>query len=570
MQADLEAAGEPKKQNKDVETLRLVESFKSRAKSANRIALFLITIMITFWLSGLEPRADAITNYLGVLKLKSITNSKASLAKNAESNPSAIIQQELVPESQPGNRVILSEVRDRNSQAQQDQRQSAQRQSDQSGGIENRLQELKELESEAKKQARVPYEFPGGLKASIPLETAPVLWLALSFFSLAYFLGQRNSLLRLGSRVARYMIEAPKQSIHFQEILDDAPWWLAPLPHIKGEIVSNQDLKTTFGWTNDLPFSAMSITCYVLLILAQVKVLFLVYIFVNLDDQSHHEWIDWVAPTTASLLVLSSIAILATSFSQAELPDRLPSYDSVVSLPRRKLLCFGALGTAGALFGGFLNRIIDRRFTVREFVARNYSQYRYTPRFRRRNPGHKIQQLRHSRSGLYVNTKSSVVHYVSKNSKIYSPPGVVEANLKAVPGISDAAKDKNLESIISRLETGKLIWAAEAYALSLIEQDRIDPALQFLRLAIRTAYGKGYGKKAIRLCNLLAGLAVRYRRQEFLRVLTSDSRFVCTEFLADDSVKARLKTWTDQKSKWFQKWARASDVLPWKSGTLLT
>jgi hypothetical protein len=567
MQENLDAVGEQARKDIDDGIIRLIDNFKSKAKSANRIALILITIMITFWLSGLEPRAEAITNYLAVSKVRAAVINKARLIKGANSGPSAIVQQEVAPKPQSGDKITGLTARDTDSQGKIDGSRSAAKQRDSRDYIETRLKELKELELEAKKQARVPYEFPGGLKASIPIETAPVLWLALSFVGLAYFLAQRNGLLHLGSRIARKMIEAPQQAANFQEMLHDAPWWLAPIPHKRGELVSKQELKTIFGWTNDLPFSAMTFTCYILLILAQAKVLFLTYVFVNLEDHSHHEWIDWVAPTAASMLVLSSIAMLATIYSQAKMPDRLPSYDTVVSLPRRKLLYFAMLGTVGALFGGFINSRIDQGLIVRDYIARISSQY--TPRFRRRGNERSKQQLGRSMNGLYENKKSGIVHYVSKNGIIYSSTAVNESNLKATSDISDTASSKNLEGTVSRLETRRFVWAAESFALSLVERGKVDPALQSLRLAIRTAYSKGYGENAIRLSDLLAGLAVRYKRKEFLSQLASDGKFICTEFLADEAVKARLPKWTSPKSKWFQKWGQDSAVLPWKRGTLL-
>lgn len=567
MRDNLEAVGELSSKNIDDGIIRLVENFKSKANSANRIALILITIMITFWLSGLEPRADAITNYLGVSKLRAGVINKARLIKEAGSSPSAIVQQDVAPKLGPGNKVLISAVRDTDSQRKIDGKQSAAQQRNSQEWIESRLKELKELELEAKKQARVPYEFPGGLKASIPIETAPVLWLALSVFSLAYIMGQRNGLLQLGSRITRKMIETPQQAAHFQEMLVDAPWWLAPIPHKRGELVSKQELKTVFGWTNDLPFSIMTFTCYTLLILAQAKVLFLTYVFVNLEDQSHNEWIDWVAPTVASMFMLSSVAMLATIYSQSKMPDRLPSYDTVVSLPRRRVLFFATLGTVGALLGSFLNRSIDQNLIVRDYIARSSSQY--TPRFRSRNNERGKQQLSYSMNGLYENKKSGIVHYVSKKGIIYSSAGVNAANFKAVSDISDTAGNKNLEGSMSKLEAKRLVWAAESYALSLIEKGNVDPALQSLRLAIRTAYSKRHGEKAIRLSDLLAGLAVRHKRNEFLSELTSDDKFVCKEFLEDEAVKARLPKWTSSKSKWFQKWAKNSAVIPWKRGTLL-
>jgi len=567
MQDDLEAVGELTRKDIDDEIIRLVERFKSKAKSANRIALILITLLITFWLSGLEPRTDAITNYLGVSKLRAVVVKKARLINEANSLPSAIVQQDVAPKSQSGDKASVSAGRDTDSQGKIYRRQSPKQLKNSLDEIESRKKVLKELELEAKKQARVPYEFPGGLKASIPIETAPVLWLALSFFGLAYLLWQRSGLLHLGSRIARNMIEAPQQAAHFQEMLDDAPWWLAPIPYKRGELVSRQELKTIFGWRNDLPFSVMTCTCYVLLIFAQAKVLFLTYLFVNLEDQSRYEWIDWVAPTVASTFVLSSIAMLATVYCQAEMPDRLPSYNTVVSLPRRRLLYFAVLGTGGALFGGFLNHRIDQDLIVRDYIARSSSQY--SPRFRRRNIERSKQQLSYSMNGLYENKKSGIVHYVSKKGIIYSSAGVNAANFKAVSDISDTAGNKNLEGSMSKLETKRLVWAAESYALSLIEKGNVDPALQSLRLAIRTAYSKRHGENAIRLSDLLAGLAVRHKRNEFLSELTSDDKFVCKEFLEDEAVKARLPKWTSSKSKWFQKWAKNSAVLPWKRGTLL-
>jgi|LakMenE01Jun11ns_1017448.scaffolds.fasta_scaffold9937591_2 hypothetical protein len=567
MQDDIEAVGERTRKDIDDGIIRLVERFKSKAKSANRMALILITLLITFWLSGLEPRTDAITTYLGVSKLRAVAVKKARLINEANSAPSAIVQQEIVPIPQSGDKASVSAVRDTDSQGEIYQRQSPKQLKKSLDEIESKKVVLKELELEAKKQARFPYEFPGGLKASIPIETAPVLWLALSFFGLAYLLWQRSGLLHLGSRIARNMIEAPQQAAHFQEMLDDAPWWLAPIPYKRGELVSRQELKTIFGWRNDLPFSAMTCTCYVLLIFAQAKVLFLTYLFVNLEDQSRYEWIDWVAPTVASMFVLSSIAMLATVYCQAEMPDRLPSYNTVVSLPRRRLLYFAVLGTGGALFGGFLNHRIDQDLIVRDYVARSSSQY--SPRFRRRSIERSKQQLSKSMNGLYENMKSGKVHYVSKGGIIYSPPSVNEANLNAISDISETASSKNLEGSMSKLATNRLAWAAESYALSLVERNKVDRALQSLRLAIRTAYSKRCGQNAIRLSDLLAGLAVRYKRNDFLSQLTSDDKFVCTDFLADEAVKARLQKWTNTKSKWFQKWAKDSTVLPWKRGTLL-
>ena len=573
MKDNAESANETQKPNIDERTIRLVENFKTRSKSANRVVVILISVMITFWLSGLEPKGDAIANYLGVSKRRSEEITKVGRDKGANSRPSSIVRQEVAPLLHSDNNRSISGVSDKAPQGQRDLGQPSTQPRDKLGGVEARLKELKELESEAKKQAKVPYEFPGGLKASIPIETAPVIWIGFSLFCLLYVLVQRNVLLHLGSRIARKMVEAPQQAVHYQEILYDAPWWIAPLPSKRGQLVSKHDLKTIFGWTNDQHFSVMMLMSYILLILAQLKVLFLSYVFVNLDDRSRQEWIDYIAPTLATMLVLTSIILLVVSYFMAKVPDHLPAYEKAVPLSRRKLLYFAILGAFGSLSIGFLNRSIDERSTIREFIASSSSQFS-SPRFRKIKPGHSIQQLRHSMNGLYVNKHSGTVHYVAKGGKIYSSASLQPTNLEA---LADNSNIPLLQKSISKLAASRLVWASESYALSLVEQNQVDTALQVLRSAVQTAYRNNSGKqannsakKAIRLSDLLAGLAVRHSRQQFLNELTTNVDFVCREFLVDEAIQVRLPKWSNPKSKWFQKWSKDSGVLPWKRGALLT
>ena len=80
MKDNAESANETQKPNIDERTIRLVENFKTRSKSANRVVVILISVMITFWLSGLEPKGDAIANYLGVSKRRSEEITKPPLS----------------------------------------------------------------------------------------------------------------------------------------------------------------------------------------------------------------------------------------------------------------------------------------------------------------------------------------------------------------------------------------------------------------------------------------------------------------------------------------------------------
>jgi hypothetical protein len=564
----------------------LIENFKARVKTANRIGLILCTILLSLWLSGLEPKADTIGSYVFVktlrINIEKVRNQSQGLSNDPQA-PSAVIQQELKPTSETIigadapriSQLTIPDIISRNSvipaseEASQDRadsrgrrllelKQTKQRDAE-------RLKVIKELEVDARRQAKVPYEFPGGLKFPIPIEVVAVLWLLLSLLSLVYMQTQRSKLLSLGSRIARRISQTSEDSAWRQEILADAPWWIAPIPSKKGEVVSQSDLKEVIGWPNDLQNSILLATCYVILIIAQVRVWMITYIFVNLDEQPRNDWIDWVAPTVASMILLCSISLVCISYAKREVPDREPSFRTSTALPRRQLLFLGGLGFMSALAGSALNRWIDKEKNVRVLVLKNLvfkNSSLYSPRFPNKDNHRRKQQLNHSSNGLYENTKSKVVHFVDNQGKIYAYPGINELNLKEAPKLSAASSAAVVSQYLARLEKTRFVWSAESFALSLIEKGETIPAVLVLRLAIRHAYENNKGKSAIRLGDLLAGVLAKNKLVTLLGEMTTSNSFICAAFLADNQIKnTRIPKWSNQQGKWYQELSGSSDVL---------
>jgi hypothetical protein len=533
----------------------LIENFKARVKTANRIGLILCTILLSLWLSGLEPKADTIGSYVFVktlrINIEKVRNQSQGLSNDPQA-PSAVIQQELKPTSETIigadapriSQLTIPDIISRNSvipaseEASQDRadsrgrrllelKQTKQRDAE-------RLKVIKELEVDARRQAKVPYEFPGGLKFPIPIEVVAVLWLLLSLLSLVYMQTQRSKLLSLGSRIARRISQTSEDSTWRQEILADAPWWIAPIPSKKGEVVSQSDLKEVIGWPNDLQNSILLATCY-------------------------------VAPTVASMILLCSISLVCISYAKREVPDREPSFRTSTALPRRQLLFLGGLGFMSALAGSALNRWIDKEKNVRVLVLKNLvfkNSSLYSPRFPNKDNHRRKQQLNHSSNGLYENTKSKVVHFVDNQGKIYAYPGINELNLKEAPKLSAASSAAVVSQYLARLEKTRFVWSAESFALSLIEKGETIPAVLVLRLAIRHAYENNKGKSAIRLGDLLAGVLAKNKLVTLLGEMTTSNSFICAAFLADNQIKnTRIPKWSNQQGKWYQELSGSSDVL---------
>jgi hypothetical protein len=444
-----------------------------------------------------------------------------------------------------------------------------------------------------------------------------------------------------------------------------AAWWLAPLPTGDGSVVKAIDLWHSLGWSKVRKKALyIAIGAFLLLTVLEGLVLYASFMLAQTvrqqrrDKLNRHE-IRIVAESDSNrhprparertlydegtLLVFATLlsgscylVILFKWFLPSRVPDNFAEEDPTCEATRRRVLGRLMQGAVVALACGFGFALVQKR-RARWQTTADYLKDKNNPRVPRfRWKKHKYRRTTADElpaPGIYQNPKSLVIHVIAadckhksggtfhlKDMKVRSVaqfqaglspnaagavgPGAMQqptGKLGAVPSLNRRQRPRLHESDVSQLEslavlilTPSRLSNHPAVADS-IKSNPVGGAIQMLRQAIERA------PTSIRLYDLLAGVAVRYKRKDTLEWVVKRAlelkqvlgqaphkNMVRTkqrhrkqhrrnQHSARDyaptpkgaaqagvlSIERRVKKWRDSNSRWYKKWSNTTTPVTW-------
>ena len=494
----------------DPQTKRLIERFKNRSTTTARVLSIWVPALVVLWLSGLEPRLNAIKTY--------VETNTAYLRKAELVNARKVLSTD---------DTVLSKVL-----------------ADQSEQLKN----LKNQKAYEKNQLDVPFELPGGIKIPVPVIWAPTIWIVLAFGALIFLLNQRNALTALSARVASKLTSNPDIAPLLHESLADAPFWLAPLPRKGGASATPEFHAAVLGWKNDHIWIGLCAICYIALIAIQFRVAFLGFTFVDSFGSLHERWL---APLISMIFCLASLAAASEAFIPRALADQPPLEAMGWMESRRRFIVGVVTGTLAISLS-----IISPRLPIIESAR--------SPRFRLRKSNPRSEPLATQSRGLHLNQRTKVAHYILDSGQILGVSKIDVNNLIPVNFI-----DLKLPPNIPHAHITRASATFELTALEYVKIKDYQSACKALMTGIQydriflTKVNKG---PDFRLYDLLAGISVRYGLPNYLKELSTQLSIKKTDQVTvgrETALSARLKKWRDPNSKWHKKWTDKSKEIVW-------
>lgn len=166
-------------------------------------------------------------------------------------------------------------------------------------------------------------------------------------------------------------------------------------------------------------------------------------------------------------------------------------------------------------------------------------------------------------TGLYVNPKSQVVHFVSSAGVVCSVARIIVGALQPIPASAVSAPREDAPRGTApqpRVKQGCASIAFESLALARIEGGQIDLAGDLLLTAIdydltRVRYGYS---PSYRLYDLLAILSVRFRRPSYLEKMREKIQSAPTQ-----QMRVQAAKWQNPQSAWHRKWSNTKTRKKW-------
>jgi hypothetical protein len=435
-----------------------------------------------------------------------------------------------------------------------------------------------------------------GTKLPSKPAVAPVLWLASFCCWLAYFSSRRASAHR---NLAAYF-GALKQEDRAFGVAGEGSMWLVPLPKRiqlttlpERTSISHSDLLAALGWTERTERKYRLVFVLVTLVLLFV-VARVAYISLDMTSDfaisSNFAKGSWRFPK----IILTAFLFLICVFSLGTLVDRPSSHNDhedgplisrraffggTVSLGLATVLWFRRdmltdLGNATGLGridpGKLTTASLKRpRFIAREDKSKRLSNYRVVMNVEYRNSlvysGRKNLPRRRPR-------KSLTLHYANATGEVrlYSTAKTLHhiTSVNSDAAISWASKRKSQSLSVGELPLdNSRMMAWEAAAIAMLETNQIDAACQLLMASARLALQQS-PRPNMRLVDLLAGIAVRYKKEQvYLTELVKLTKEKVTgEASKKDAgmvYKARLEQWENAQSKWHKRWSDQSKPVWW-------
>jgi len=525
------------------EAKRLIERIKFLANSTTRILFVFSTALIILWLSGLEPKTEAIHAYL----------------KSKNSHDIAVHYQK-IQRSRARREVIKNASTSTKSK-------NTSRALKEQAKFKLLVNDKVAAQKKALDIARVPYKLPAGVEVQFAIDLAPLFWMAGSFVFLIYLRTRRNELYR---QIAKLITQHSNSSCNLSDIFYDAPFWLAPLPP-RGSMASmKESILMLTGWKNDTSQSATLFVILVSLLVIQARVITISYASVHLDNSTS---LDTIIPIFSSALLVASVLLILDSLKtdylvvDERMPAiHLPHYDI---LNRRRFIVTLFLGTASTVVFSACNST-SLPFSLGARAIPSLSLVN-KPRYKRKKNAQKsplIVQGHQLDIGLYRNLKSSVLHYVDSSGTIPSARSIQPINLRMVSTLSLSPI-----TYLQKVNRNHISYTAEAVALDYISQGHHEKACQTLAAAIQASLFPNTTKRpCFRLYDLLAGLATRHSLTEYSKIavkLLSDA--TKHQEKIDSSVPAlvnnRLSKWRNPNSRWSKTWRNQSKPIRWHQGS---
>lgn len=389
-----------------------------------------------------------------------------------------------------------------------------------------------------REKAKVLFTFPG-FEIPVDVTYAGIILELLVFGLITYTFFQRNRFLYKASCLTRLLInELGVAEKDLQNLIHELPWWALPLPNKSRDThVSVEILKSSLGYVDNPLIKYLTIILFILgMLLLEVRIAQINW-FINgdLDDaEASFELI--IRIISIGLIVLSVIiAIFWTRKSFVPVYYRGDTNPNAIS--KRDFFIYGT-----AFFA--CTSAYPLVVTTMPFINRN-------PRFRKK----RVYLFNTNLSeGWHLNKRSNVMHYVQGNGQLEYTGRYVRSNLDT------ADKGLNISNQINSttyLHIVNFSFAIENEALINIQHDQIDEACELLAFGIEQLSYHG-GHDTIRLCDLLAGLSVRYRKEIYMKLLLELAR----EYPESSEFVSRYIKW-GQHNRWTQKWYDKENGLKW-------
>ena len=479
-----------------------LDEMRSRSTAASRVLIVWLAFLLLVWLGGIEPHfEDQVAPYVSALADKRATDQTIETLRSAGRGAQA--------ESQ--NATKLQEA----------------------------------VDTRRKAAQVIKFPIPGFTDIEVRAVRAPLVWTLFALGLIGYLLSVRSAALRLASGSLRiHSVELSTGQADLEQYASGLAWWMAPVPWRDGQNIQAHDLQRFLGRDRSLERRQTFWVAvgFASLVIAQGR---MVYLMTSASDGLFDGTFERIVTVSLQLGVLATtLTLFFRWFSIAKVPDELAATVSANGVTRRGLLLQTTViitAIAGLPTGRWLasasKRIRHRRpyFVLTE---------------RERSRGTNLQ------AGFFINPRSSIYHYVSNEGRIRIPDIVAESRFIRVDASALlAATGANPP----RVHLARSSVSFESAALAALSGGDVDASCSLLLAGLTHSLQAAAGSPSYRLADLLAGLAVRHNRGEFLRQLID--RIARSQ--RAETFAPRIAKWTDVKSRWRVRWLDRSRQTSW-------
>ena len=407
---------------------------------------------------------------------------------------------------------------------------------------------IKESEDQlAKKRdtVKVAFKLPWA-EFDVPTLYAPLIWQSLVLGLLNFLLHARVLLLRLAARATRlYLVELQVPETELQHYAGGAPWWIVPFPQQDGRVMATTYRHIVGLDQREWASYLFVVIFFIVLFALQARVASISWFITaesSLDSNPHFHSL---AGYIYLLLLGSTICVVVRWFTIRIVPDHFPNEENFNAITRR-----GFLGYSGLIVS--LVAILPVLGGIQALLRSR------TPRFRRDNALKVIST--DLAEGWYSNQRSTVIHRVLKGGLIHSSNSVkTPLNVRNLSSVSEDNVLLLVPNTKPRVNLSRSSLSLEQAALQKLGSGAIDEACRFLLAGIQYSLVLDRYRPNYRLYDLLASIAVRFKKEQYINDLGSLINRQHDPYL----FRSRLGKWAAKTSSWRTRWSDTSKTIKW-------